>query len=168
MKFPRTTQLFTGQFPLAAFASVLFVVVVFLVFNTALVLTPGVRLDLPASGLTTTPTHPTVTLALDRSGLIFYEHQAIDRTNLLSQLTAVVRDARGPLSLVIQIDRSATYESILPLASLAREAGFREVVWATRPGPIQTAGAPPAVPSAPSRPTQPGPSNPAAGPAARP
>ena len=52
MRLPRNHKIFRGQLDVAPFAAVFFLLVIFLVFHSGLVLTPGVSLNLPkADGL---------------------------------------------------------------------------------------------------------------------
>ena len=47
MKFPRNAKIFRGQFDVAPYAGVCFLILIFLALNTSLVFTPGVPIELP-------------------------------------------------------------------------------------------------------------------------
>ena len=52
MRFPHNTKIFRGQLDAAPFVGVFFLLVIFLLFNSGLVFTPGVPIRLPeADGL---------------------------------------------------------------------------------------------------------------------
>lgn len=141
MKFQQNLKVFTGQWTVAPFASVAFILVLFLALNTVLVHTPGVRIELPASAKDSGPSHPSLIVSVDRSGQLFFEQQAISASRLQSKLLDRVKESKSPLSLVVQADAGTPYAVLLPLARLAEEAGFRELLWATRP-PVVAPGGP--------------------------
>ena len=143
MKYPRTVKPFRGQLEVAPFAGVFVVLLMFLLLHTNFVYIPGVRIDLPpAEGLPGT-TNPTVVVAVDRNGQLIFENQIVKEPDLLEKLTAAVarhRAAKGGLTLVVQADKSVAYEVVVRLAELARAAGIKEVLQATRPAqrPVNT------------------------------
>ena len=47
MRFPRNKQIFRGQLDVAAFAGMLFILLVFILLRSQLVFTPGVPIRLP-------------------------------------------------------------------------------------------------------------------------
>ena len=133
MKFPRNAKMFHGQFDAAPFVTVAFIVVLFFVVQAALVFTPGVRVQLPeAQGFSGTG-NPTVAVAMDRAGQFYFENQSIKEEALRAALQRAVREARAPLTLVIQADEGVSYEAIVRLSKLARDLGIREELLATRP-----------------------------------
>jgi biopolymer transport protein ExbD len=138
MRFPVSVKPFRGQLDVAAFAGVLMLIVVFLLL-TRLVYTPGVRLQLPvASGLPGTD-RPTVEVAVDEFGRYYYQNQFITGTNLLVSLRVAVTNAAKPLTLVVQADKRASYEILIRLTMLAREAGINDALLATLPAPFAAA-----------------------------
>jgi len=145
MKFPRSTTIFRGQLDAAPFAAMFFCLVIFLLLGS-LVYTPGARvmLQLPrANGLAGTD-KPSVSVAIDAEGRLYYENQWIEENELRCRLQAVQKKSPAPLTLVIQADRTVSYEKCLQLALLGRDAGIMEALLATLPLPYT---APP--PSAP-------------------
>ncbi len=73
MRFPRHARIFRGQLDAAPFAGVFFLVLIFLTFNSQLVFTPGVHIELPqADGLPAT-TNPTIAVAVAPRGQIDFE-----------------------------------------------------------------------------------------------
>ena len=132
MKFPRNARIFRGQLDAAPFASVFFLLLMFL-WLAALVYTPGVRLDLPtANGLPGIDKAP-LRVAVDASGRLFYENQIIIESELKNRLREAVRDATEPVTLVILADKNVSYETIVRLSTLAREAGLADALLATLP-----------------------------------
>lgn len=143
MRFPRHAKIFCGQLDAAPFAGVFFLVLLFLLLNSSLVFTPGlkVQLELPTAGRLPGTGGPAVVVAVDRAGKLYYENQVIEEPELLTKLRAQAeksRRAKSGLTLVVQADKLVAYAVVVRLAELAREAGINEVLQATRP-PFQPA-----------------------------
>jgi biopolymer transport protein ExbD len=136
MKLPRNVKIFRGQLDAAPFASVAFLLLIFLVLQSKLVFTPGLllRIDVPEVPVDLAGTvNPTVVVAVDRTGQIYCDSQATTLTNLRAHLKNVVRQAKEPVTLEVQADKAASWETTAPLLSLAKEAGVREALIVTRP-----------------------------------
>ena len=144
MRFARNAKIFRGQIDAAPAAGVFFLLVIFVLLQSSLVVPPGVRIQLPAAGEMAGPTTATVTLAVDASGLLFFDHQVIREDALRARLAAAVATAGEPLTLVLQADQSVKNETLTRLFAVAREVGIRDALLATRP-PVLT---PPARPRA--------------------
>lgn len=136
MRFPRHARIFKGQLDAAPFAGVFFLVLIFITFNSQLVFTPGVRVELPqADGLPGTG-NPTVAVVVDRSGQFYFESQVISETELKVRLRAAADKARGRgarLTLVILADKLTPNEVTFRLGELARAAGIGELLQAANP-----------------------------------
>jgi biopolymer transport protein ExbD len=136
MKFPRNASIFRGQLDTAPFAAVFFLLVIFMMLGS-LVYTPGARLELQlprADGLPGTD-KPSVSVAVDADGRLYYENQWIEENDLRRRLGEVVRKSAEPLTLVVQADKAVSYEMCLRLALLARDAGVSDALLATMPRP---------------------------------
>ena len=127
----------------APFAGVFFLLVIFLLLHSSLVFMPGVPIQLPeARGLAGTDS-ASLAVAVDSNGQLYFENQLISKDRLKGRLQSAVSQARQPLALVIQADKRVVAEQLTELWLLARDAGIREIIQATRP---------PLVPSAAVRP----------------
>jgi biopolymer transport protein ExbD len=135
VKHPRKLKPFTGRLDLAPFAGVFFLLVLFLLLQSPLAPAPGLRLELPVVELPSPPasTGPTLVVTVDRNGLVYFEHQVIRDNDLRERLAAKVKLSRDPLALLVQADESVRQAVVVRLAGLARQAGIREIVIATRP-----------------------------------
>ena len=137
MKFPRNARLLRSQLDMAPFASVLFLLVIFMMLGS-LIYTPGARIELQlprADGLAGTD-KPTVSVAIDADGRLYYENQWIEENALRGRLQEAARKSSEPLTLVVQADKSVSYERWMRLTLLARDAGIPEALLATLPGPM--------------------------------
>jgi biopolymer transport protein ExbD len=137
MRLPRNAKFFRGQLDAAPFAGVFFLLTLFIVLQSKLVFTPGVRIDLPESpvALPGTP-NATVIVAIDRTGQIYFDSQAtVDLEDLRQRLRAVVGRSSEPVTLEVQADKEATLEVTAPVLSLAHEVGMSGALLVMRPRP---------------------------------
>ncbi len=140
MKFPRNARIFRDQLDAAPFATVMFLLVIFLMLGS-LVYTPGTHIQLPfAEGLVGTEKRP-VEVAVDANGRFYFQNQSIEENDLKTRLHQMVLDySPEPLALVVQADKAVTYEMFTRLAVLGQQAGISEAVWATLPRAFSTPG----------------------------
>jgi biopolymer transport protein ExbD len=121
MKFPRNSKNLRGQFDVAPFAAVLFLLVIFLMLGALLPvqglhveLQPPVADDLPGTD------KPTVAVAVDSVGRFYFANQIVgSEAELKSDFTNAVKNSREPLTLVIHADESVTYDKP-PAPDIAR------------------------------------------------
>ena len=138
MKFRRRHQLrceLPGAVPIAA---VMFSLLFYLIQNKALLLTPGVAVELPrVAGTLPEGYAGTLVVALNRNGNLFFRNVAVAWNDLPRELE---RAAAGHtnLLLVLQADRRASQESITRVSVIARAAGIHKTWLATQPGLLET------------------------------
>lgn len=142
MRFPRNKQIFRGQLDVAAFAGVFFILLLLVVLHSQFVFSPGVPISLPEAEDLPGVIGATVTVAMDASGQYYFDNQLTAERMLEQQLTTAVKSAPGPLTLVIQADRAVTIEKLDRLGVIARRAGIKDAVKATRPPSNTTTGTP--------------------------
>jgi biopolymer transport protein ExbD len=135
MKFPRNARIFRGQLDAAPFAAVLFLMVIFLLLGS-FVYTPGVRLELPMADNLPGTDKPTVAVAIDANGRLYFENQAIEESRLRGRLNLLVQQSLEPPTLVVQADKAVTAEMLVRLSMLAREVGITNGLLATLPRPL--------------------------------
>jgi biopolymer transport protein ExbD len=81
---------------------------------------------------------PTVAAAIDAGGRLFFANQIVSENELKSHLRSAEKESREPLTLVIRADKAVTYEQLVRVTLLARDAGIRDVLLATLPRVIGT------------------------------
>jgi biopolymer transport protein ExbD len=137
MKFPRNARIFRGRLDAAPLASVFFLLVIFIMLGS-LVRTPGVRLQLPEASDLPGTDRPTIAVAIDTGGLLYFQNQRIERDALRERLRQAAKTAPEPLTLVVQADKKVTCEMLMDLTLLARESGITNGLLATLPRPFST------------------------------
>ena len=137
MKFPRNTRLLRNPFDVAPFAAVFFLLVIFLMLG-ALLPTPGISLQLPVVSDLPGTDKPSVAVAVDAVGRFYFANQIVSEAQLKSDLSVAAKKSRAPLTLVIHADKSVTYDQLVHLTLLARDAGIQNALLATLPRIINT------------------------------
>jgi biopolymer transport protein ExbD len=137
MKFPRNTRLLRNPFDVAPFAAVFFLLVIFLMLG-ALLPTPGIPLQLPVANDLPGTDKPSVAMAVDAGGRFYFANQLVNEAQLESSLAAAAKKSREPLTLVIHADKTVTYEQLVHLTLLARDAGIQNALLATLPRIVNT------------------------------
>jgi biopolymer transport protein ExbD len=136
MTFPRHARLLRSQLDAAPFASVFFLLVMFMML-ASLIYTPGARLELQLPGGNGLPgtDKRTVSVAVDADGRLYYENQWLEEAALRRRLQEAARKSPEPLTLVVHADKTVSYDKLMRLTLLAREAGIVEAWLATLPAP---------------------------------
>jgi biopolymer transport protein ExbD len=137
VKFPRNARIFRGRLDAAPFATVFFLLLLFVMLSS-LVYTPGIRvpLDLPTADDLPGTDKLSVAVAIDAAGRLYFENQMVDEPDLRARLRRAVGNAREPLTLIVQADKAVRYDRLIRLRLLAREAGIQELWLETRPRPF--------------------------------
>jgi biopolymer transport protein ExbD len=135
MKYRRHLRVFSGRLDFAPFAGVFFLLVLFLLLHSYLAPPPGLRIQLPAAESPSLPgtANPALVVSVDRNEQFYFDHQAVRPGELQARLAAKARHSREPVTLLVQADEAVRQAAIVRLAALARAAGIREVLIATRP-----------------------------------
>jgi biopolymer transport protein ExbD len=135
VKFPRNARIFRGRLDAAPLAAVFFLLVIFLMLAT-LVYTPGVKLELPMADDLPGTDRPTVRVAIDSNGRLYFENQVIGEAQLTNSLRKAVSESPIPLTLLVEADRKVTTEMLVHLTTLARDSGITNGLLATLPRPV--------------------------------
>ena len=139
MKLPRNARILRGQLDAAPYASVFFLLLNFIVM-ASLVYTPGVQvpLTLPvADGLPGTD-RPTVAVAVESNGQLYFQNQRVTETEFTNRLSQLVRKSSEMPTLVVQADKDVRLETLIRLRMLARAVGVQQMEEATLPRPFSS------------------------------
>ncbi|HEX3626307.1 MAG TPA: biopolymer transporter ExbD [Verrucomicrobiae bacterium] len=138
MRFPRNAKLLRSPFDVAPFAAVFFLIVIFLLLS-AFLPAPGLSLKLPQFDVSSLSEdlpgtdNPTVAVAIDFTNRLFFSSQLVTEKQLTQDLRRAVSGSKAPLTLVIQADQKVTYEELVRIVLLARDAGISNALLATHP-----------------------------------
>jgi biopolymer transport protein ExbD len=134
MKFPRNARIMQGRLDAAPFATVLFLLVIFMMLG-ALVYTPGVRLQLPSAEDLPGIDQPTISVAIDANGAYYYQNRLFEAGQLTNELRKAVASSSEPLVLLVHADKRVSYDMLLHLSMLARQSGITNALLAALPRP---------------------------------
>lgn len=141
MRFQTHCVVAKGPADPAPLVDIVFLLLIFLVLSSPLVLQPGIGvLDLPSSNTRAAASFQGLVVTVTRENLIFFNNQRITIEDLRKSLrTAAHQFPRQEL--IIKADRQVPHGIVVQVMSLALEAGITAVNWATRPEiPTPTAG----------------------------
>lgn len=125
MKFPRKVKIFCGgRLDFASFASVFFLLVIFLVFSPLLITFPGVRMRQPQS---VRPNLPQLEVAIAEGGQIHFKSQLVSLEEFREKLAWAVDQSERPPSLIVLMDKKAGYEAFSQVYQTALEEGVGQV-----------------------------------------
>ena len=143
MKFPRNIRLLRSPFDVAPFAAVFFLLVIFVLLS-ALLPVQGLHMQLnpPVADNLPGTDQPTVSVAVSADGRFYFDNQVVSESQLQSSLAGAARKSSTPLTLVIQADKSVTYDQLVHLTLLARDAGIQNALLATLPRLLNAAAKP--------------------------
>ncbi len=138
MKFLRKAQIFHGgRLDFAPFASVFFLLVIFLVFSSLLVLLPGVKIQQPQSAR---PNLPHLQAAIADGGQIDFDDQRMGLEVFHQRLVEAAAQSGKPPALTILMDEVAGYEMLSQVYQTAVEAGITEIFLTRRAARFEPAG----------------------------
>jgi biopolymer transport protein ExbD len=138
MKFARNVRITKGSLEAAPWAAVMFLLVIFIMLG-GLLYTPGVRIQLPTASDLPGTDQPTITVAMDAHGNMFYQNQPVTDSQLVQQLKEFARGAPDKPTLLVEADKNVSYANLVRLTQLARSAGIEEALLATLPGAFRKA-----------------------------
>lgn len=133
MKFPRNARIFRGQLDAAPFATVFFLLVLFVLLGRHLY-PSGIRVDLPSTGDLNLPGTDRATISVAvTTNAIYYDNQLVSEIEFSNKLTIDRQKISQPVTLVVEADKDVTLNRQTRLAVIAQGAGIQDLLWATLP-----------------------------------
>ncbi len=118
-----------GVAPWVDFALLLLLVIV---YQSAVVLRPGVRLELPPAPFADGIRPDALVLTVPQEGMYFFQDERLTLDGLQLALGRAARGPGGEAGLIIEADRRITHGTLVALYNMAHAAGFRDIVLASR------------------------------------
>jgi biopolymer transport protein ExbD len=120
-----------GPLNVTALADVTLLILLFVIMQSWVVLKPGISLELPEAPFEGGAPLDSMVLILSQEGLILFNDE---RTTLDALPTLFARALRaGPgATLVLEADRRIAHGTVTRIYALAQNAGFSQVILATR------------------------------------
>lgn len=139
-RFRTRLRLACGPMAAVPLVNVLLLLWLFLIVHSSFVLRPGIRMQLPAAPFNAGTRYGTWVVTLTQEGLVFFGDERMGLNELPAAL-AQAASAKPDTPLLIEADGKVRQQVLVNVYTMASEAGFREVVLATRL-PDRAAGAP--------------------------
>ena len=141
MRLQTHCKIAKGPIDSAPLVDVMFLLLIFLVLSSPLVLQPGIGMvELQESSAPSTASFQGLVVTVTRDNLIFFNNQLTTLDNLRKSLR-IVAGQFPRQELIIKADRQVPHGTVVQVMSLALETGISAINWATRPEiPPPTAG----------------------------
>jgi biopolymer transport protein ExbD len=94
---------------------------------------PSTGIELPEGNNLAGTINPTVMVAVNLGGQIFFENKIIETNELRTKLEGIAARTKDPVTLVVLADKAGENEVLMRLATLARDAGIKEMLIAGKP-----------------------------------
>ncbi|HEX4121812.1 MAG TPA: biopolymer transporter ExbD [Verrucomicrobiae bacterium] len=135
MRFARQARIFRGPLDPAPVASVLMLLVIFIMMSS-LLYTPGVLIRLPDGDHLTVTDNPTIVVGLDSAGQCYFDNGPVAeselRAALRSRLSSLGSES-NKLTMILRADKETKNEMITHVEALAKSAGIPYVLIAEWP-----------------------------------
>lgn len=116
---------------MAPLIDVLFLLVLFLIVNSTVVLQPGVRVNLPVSSFEGGASYGAMFVTISQEGMVFFNDERTPLSGLASAFSQSIH-MENESRLVIEADARVPHGRIIEIYNMAAEAGIKEVTLATR------------------------------------
>lgn len=130
-RYPLRLRLARGLIGAVPLADLTFLVLMFLIMNSWFILKPGVFLQLPEADFVSGAHMGSSVVTLSREGLIFFNDERTTLEHLPQRLLESSRRKTDSL-LVIEADSRITHGVLMRVYTIAKRAGYNEVVLATK------------------------------------
>ncbi len=121
-----------GLLVAAPWMDVLLLVLIFFITQSSFVVQPGVSIELPPAPLTGGVRYGDLIVAVPQEGVFFFRDERMTASGLAVALQRAVA-ASPEASLLVQADARISHRGLMEVYTMARAAGVREVLLATRP-----------------------------------
>ena len=112
---------------------VMFLLLIFFMVSSTFKLQPAIELTLPRSATAEAVAATPVVVYLARDGQLYVNEQPIDRESLRTTLAQRLSSSNED-RLVLRADEEAEHGAVVALIDLVKEAGYRRVSLAAKPG----------------------------------
>ena len=108
----------------------MFLLVFFVILTLRMIEGSGVSMDIPGSKSAETITNSTLTIGVDKNGVIIVDGKEIDSEELNLKLLAIKRE--GDIKIVVAGDKDTSLQHLIKVMDSVRGAGITTVGIATR------------------------------------
>ncbi|MDD5483731.1 MAG: biopolymer transporter ExbD [Kiritimatiellae bacterium] len=131
-KMRLNSRLFRHPFGLIPFLNVFLLIFFFVVFNSAFVLKPGIKVQLPVGGFQQGALYSSRAVILTQEGLVFYNDERVP-LDALGNALCVSTGKDDAMPLTIEADLRVPYDTIIRTLNMAAAAGISNIFLSVRP-----------------------------------
>jgi len=131
-RFQLKSRLFHSPFAMIPLLNVFLLIFFFAVFNSAFVLKPGIKVQLPVGSFQQGSLYGSMAVILTQEGLIFYNDERMSLESLGNALR-LSAGKNNSLPLAIEADLRVPYDRIIRVLNMATAAGISNVFLSVRP-----------------------------------
>ena len=130
-------QLFTKpakkvQINVTSLIDVMFILLIFFMVTSTFLEQPGMKLELPEAKSATVERIEKMVVYIDANQQIYFNDKPLAIDHLKSQLKSALKRSRKP-TLVLRADERVPHGLVVKVMDIARQAGVKRLVVATRP-----------------------------------
>ena len=133
MKLPRNSKVFRGQFDVAPFVGVFFLLLIFVLLDKQITFVPGVPVRLPEASTFSGFRGPAMSVIVKSGGQFYFDNRELKADEMLFEMRQVVSQFEQPLTLIVQTDTNVSQGVLMELYAMARQAGVRDAFHVVKP-----------------------------------
>lgn len=121
-----------GSLDITPLVDMVFLLIIFFLLSTTFIVTPGVRIDLPAgSSQKIHKERKEITLSIDQSGIVYLNKEPLDIATLTSRLAASAQEDRDT-TVLIRGDTNTAFGQVVELLDTIKHAGLHRIAIMTQ------------------------------------
>jgi len=110
---------------------VMFILVIFFMVSSTLVVHPGMRVKVPDAKNGQTVQQQKLTAYIDENNNIYLNSEKVDKLQLKSNIAQYIANGGTP-HITIKADKSVNYGNIVQVIDISKEAGIQDISFATK------------------------------------
>ncbi|HPN29791.1 MAG TPA: biopolymer transporter ExbD [bacterium] len=126
----RTTKLKSMRdLNITSLIDVMFILVIFFMVSSTLVVHPGMRVKMPEAKNSKTIQTQDMTVYIDENNIIYLNSDKVDKTGLKNQIYSNIQNGGKP-QITVKADKKVNYEIIIQVIDIAKESGVKDISFA--------------------------------------
>ncbi|MBP7652369.1 biopolymer transporter ExbD [Candidatus Dependentiae bacterium] len=110
---------------------VMFILVIFFMVSSTLVVHPGMRVKMPEAKNSKTVQQHEMTVYVDENNIIYFNNDKVDKTGLKNKIFSNIENGGKP-QITVKADKKVNYEIIIQVIDIAKESGVQDISFAAK------------------------------------
>lgn len=121
-----------GSLDITPLVDMVFLLIIFFLLSTTFIVTPGIRIDLPAgSSQKIHKERKEITLSIDQTGIVYLNKEPLDPATLASRLVASAQEDRDT-TVLIRGDTNTGFGKVVELLDTVKQSGLHRIAIMTQ------------------------------------